>query len=237
MYLIRLDDASEYMKIENWNRIEEILDKYNIKPIYGIIPNNQDPELLKYKRIDNFWIRMTEWQNKGWIPALHGYNHVFETNKGGINPINYYSEFAGVNYEKQCQKIMDGLEILNNNNINPKIFFAPAHTFDLNTLKALKNETSIRIINDTIANDIYYKDNFYYIPQQSGKCRKLPFRVTTFCYHPNNMNETDFIHLQKFLEENSGKFVEYKETLLKKRNKGIIDYIIEKIYFMRRNNS
>lgn len=41
-YIIRLDDASEIMNVSAWERIEELLDNYNIKPIVGIIPNNKD---------------------------------------------------------------------------------------------------------------------------------------------------------------------------------------------------
>lgn len=43
-------------------------------------------------------------EKKGWIIALHGYEHVFETTSGGINPVNNKSEFAGVNLEKQKKK-------------------------------------------------------------------------------------------------------------------------------------
>ena len=50
MYLIRLDDASEYMDLEKWTRISNLLDKYGIKPIFGIIPNNRDDTLIsKYR--------------------------------------------------------------------------------------------------------------------------------------------------------------------------------------------
>ena len=73
--------------------------------------------------------------------------------------------------------------------IDPKVFFAPAHTFDNNTLIALKECSNIRIISDTIANDIYTKYGFTFVPQQAGRVRKQPFRTVTFCYHPNTMND------------------------------------------------
>lgn len=44
-YILRLDDASEYMDVDKWQRMETLLDKYNIKPLVGIIPDNQDPSL------------------------------------------------------------------------------------------------------------------------------------------------------------------------------------------------
>jgi predicted deacetylase len=228
---MRLDDASEYMDEEKWLRMEQLLDKFSIKPIYGIIPHNEDPELLRYGNVDNFWEKMRGWKTKGWTPAIHGYSHVFETKDGGLNPVNNRSEFAGVPLERQQQKIRDGLSILKEHGINPEIFFAPAHTFDKNTLKALETESNIRVISDTIAQDVYYKDGFYFIPQQSGKARKLPFKTVTFCYHPNIMSNKNFNDLENFLIKNRNKFHEYTTNILNKRERVLIDKVLNAIYF------
>lgn len=234
MYLIRLDDASEYMDIEKWKRMEVLLDKYDIKPIYGIIPNNKDLELLKYEKVEQFWKIMRDWRDKGWIPALHGFTHVFETDEGGINPVNNRSEFAGVELDIQKQKIREGYKIIKGEGIEPKIFFAPAHTFDRNTLIALKEESPIRIICDTVANDIYEEDGVYFIPQQSGRCRKLPFRLTTFCYHPNIMEDAEFEQLEKFLIKNKENFVKLEKMQLKNRKFDFKDKVLKYAYFIRR---
>lgn len=233
MYLLRLDDASEYMDIDKWSKMEDLLDKYNVKPIFGIIPANEDPKLLKYKKIDYFWSLMHSWIKKGWTPALHGYTHVFETEDGGINPVNNRSEFAGLPLEKQCVKIEQGVRILKENDIIPEIFFAPAHTFDKNTLGALKKESNIRIISDTVANDIYFENEFFFIPQQSGHCRKLPFKTVTFCYHPNTMKDSDFEKLEEFLRKNTFSSINTKR--LKNRKKGIFDKVLEYAYFAKRS--
>lgn len=108
MYFIRLDDACEKRDIGKWNRMEELLDKYNIKPIVGIIPCCQDPDMEKYAVDNEFWSRAKIWQKKGWHIAMHGFNHVFCSNSGGLNPVNYYSEFAGISIEEQRKKIRGG---------------------------------------------------------------------------------------------------------------------------------
>ena len=231
MYIIRLDDASELMDEKKWNRVEEILDKYNVKPIVGIIPKNEDPMFNKYKKNKDFWSRARKWQQKGWIIALHGYEHRYVTKNAGINPVHKRSEFAGLNINIQREKIKKGYLILGNHKIKPEVFFAPSHTFDKNTVKALKMETNIRIISDTIANDVYFYDDFYYIPQQSGRVRKLPFKTTTFCYHPNFMSDSEFIKLDAFIEKNKNKFQKYK---LKKRRKNLYDILLGKLYFILR---
>ena len=41
-YLISLDDACPQLHHEKWNKIEEIFDIFDIKPIVAIIPDNKD---------------------------------------------------------------------------------------------------------------------------------------------------------------------------------------------------
>ncbi len=233
MFLLRLDDMAPNRDVEKWERMRALLNKYRIKPIFGIIPDNQDPQLLKYPADENFWGTVQEWIEMGWTPALHGYRHVFDSTSGGVNPVNAYSEFAGVPYETQALRIEEGYEILKERGIKTEIFFAPAHTYDENTVKALKEYTDIRVISDTVANKVYYKDGMYYIPQQSGAVRKLPFKLVTFCYHPNIMKEEDFVRLENFLEENHARFGHYGKELLTKRRRSLYDCVLQWIYLFR----
>lgn len=234
-YLMRLDDASTYGDKQKWKRIENLLDKYHVKPLVGIIPDNQDPAMLQvYQKDEQFWDKVAKWQSKGWNLALHGCYHRYVTDEGGINPINRRSEFAGVSYDEQCEKIRHGMQILLEHNIFPDIFFAPSHTFDQNTLLALKKESNIRIICDTIANDVYYQDGFYFIPQQSGHVRNLPFAITTFCYHPNMMNEHAFYQLEKFINKNFLKFTNVTHIVMRKRELSLFDQFLRKMYFLRK---
>lgn len=233
MYFIRLDDACEKRDIAKWNQIEAILDKYNIKPIVGIIPKCMDTDMDKYPVDDEFWQRAAMWQEKGWHIALHGFEHLFSSNEGGLNPVNNYSEFAGVPLQVQRKKVAGGVRTLQEHGIIPTIFFAPAHTYDANTLLALKEESKIRIVSDTIAYDSYRFGEFTFIPQQSGKVRKLPFRTVTFCYHPNLMNEQDYVVLENFIRENHSKFANGKITE-SKRKLNLIDRVLKYLYFARR---
>ncbi|HHU18172.1 MAG TPA: DUF2334 domain-containing protein [Clostridiales bacterium] len=230
--LIRLDDASEHMDVDKWYRVELLLDKYNIRPIIGVIPNNLDQSIVeKYEHNPGFWDLVKKWESKGWTIALHGYTHVYETDNGGINPIYNRSEFAGLPLSKQREKIRRGVNKLEMHGIFPKLFFAPSHTYDNNTLEALRLESQIRVISDTVANDIYFKDGFHFIPQQSGKVRNLPFRVITFCYHPNTMNDSDFEYLKVFLQKNLNKFRSFEELSFTNRKFGVVDWLLKFIYF------
>ena len=231
MYLMRLDDASEHWNKDNWHRMHDVLARYSISPIFAIIPDNTDPELLKYSLDEEYDRTVSEWIAEGWTPFLHGFNHFFHTKEKGINPVNDYSEFAGLSLEEQREKIGAGYRMLSKKGIPVKGFIAPAHTFDDNTIEALRLETDIRVISDTVANDVYYHNGFYYIPQQSGRVRKLPFRLTTFCLHPNTMDDAGFAELEAFLKKYSGKFVGFDDIKLKKRKKSLLDKALSYLYF------
>lgn len=232
-YIMRLDDACNKMDIEKWNRIEALLDKYNVKPLVGIIPHCEDSMMDIYQEDKNFWKKVEMWQKKEWTIALHGYNHVYSTRCGGINPVNPRSEFAGNPYEVQAEKIRNGVSVFRAHGIDPLVFFAPSHTFDTNTLRALKEESNIRIISDTWAWNVYTKDGFTFVPQQSGLVRLLPFALSTFCYHPNIMSNDAFEHLEDFLKNHHTKFASFPECHTS-RKLSWIDRMLQNMYFMTR---
>ena len=234
MYLIRLDDASDHMNTANWDRIERILDENGIRPLVGVIPMNRDPMLLEFAKDPGFWEKARAWQAKGWRIALHGYEHVYSSNCAGINPVHDRSEFAGHSLEIQRDKIREGVRILTDNGLNPSAFFAPSHTFDENTLEALRLDSDIRIISDTVANDIYCRSGFTFIPQQAGRVRELPFKVTTICLHPNFTTDPEFDEIEAFLSAHPGEFLDANAILPTMRKRNLLDRVYETAYFLKR---
>ena len=231
-YIMRLDDACEKRDIKKWNRMEELLDRYCVRPLVGVIPHCEDPAMNEYPKDERFWERVECWEKKEWIIAMHGYNHVYVTKCGGINPVNARSEFAGLSIERQKEKISKGIMIMREHGINPKVFFAPSHTFDDNTLVALKEESDIRIISDTIAMAPYNKNGFTFVPQQSGQVRKLPLSMVTFCYHPNMMHDGDFESLEIFLQKSKDSFIIFPVQDVN-RKVNIFDKLLNAIYMRR----
>jgi len=230
-YIIRLDDACSTMNSSNWKRIEILLNKYQIKPIVAVIPNNQDQKLIVDNINKDFWKDVKRWQNKDWEIALHGFEHKYVTKHKSIVPINNYSEFAGVTLKEQYYKIREGIKIFNQNNISCRVWIAPAHSFDENTIKALKQESDIKIISDGIAWSPYYEHEMHWIPQQLWKPREMPFGTWTICYHPNEMKDKDFERLENFLEKNSKKFTSIDKLELNKKSKSLLEKSFEKIYW------
>lgn len=233
-YFMRLDDACEKRNQENWARMEALLDRHAIKPLVGIIPRCEDPEMAAYPDDPAFWEQtVARWSGKGWVLGLHGCRHVYITDQGGLNPVQKRSEFAGVALEEQKRKITEGVAVFRQHGYEPRVFFAPSHTFDRNTLEALRTCSEIRIISDTIADKPYLWEGFTFIPQQSGVVRRLPFNTVTFCYHPNVMQEADFDRLERFLAENRAAFQDFPVTQTSRR-RSLYDLLLREVYFLRK---
>ena len=237
-YLIRLDDACPTMDEAKWQRMFDMLDKYNIRPMIGIIPDNNDPQQKIKSENPNFWKIVSTWGQKGYIIALHGYNHCYSSNGGlkGLNPMWRRSEFAGLPLGEQRDKIRKGIAIMREHGINPKFFFAPSHTFDENTLIALREESDIRIISDTIATKPYRYKDFIFIPQFSGQCREMKFSgLYTFCLHPNTMSDKAFEKTEGFFMLHKKDFLSFDSlNLLNIGNKSVFDRLLSLGYYARR---
>lgn len=230
-YIIRLDDACPTMNLVNWNRLETLLDKYNICPIVAVVPNNKDKELMIDKQDDNFWRKVKSWQDRSWEIALHGYEHKYSTQAPSLVPINNYSEFSGLSLKVQKEKIRKGIEIFKEHNISTRLWVAPAHSFDENTIEALKTQSDIHIISDGIAFTPYWDYEMYWVPQQLWKFRKMFFGTWTACFHPDTMKENDFLRLEAFLATNSTQFITLESLTLTKRKKSIIEKLFEIFYW------
>ncbi|MBI5997589.1 DUF2334 domain-containing protein [Clostridium perfringens] len=212
-FIIRLDDACENMKEDNWIKIEKILDKYNIKPIVGIIPDNRDKEFV-YGIIKNFWEKYPiRWQEKNWIIAQHGLHHNLSK--------TIRTEYKGKTYEEQKENLKVGNKILKDNGINPRCFFAPAHTFDNNTIKACKDLNYFDFISDGYAFYPYLDKGMFFVPSIFDTPHKIfPFGIYTFVYHPNNMKKSDFENLEKFIKKHKKEFnLDYDKILEKYSNR------------------
>ena len=206
--LIRFDDIAPNMSWEMMDKCQELLNYYDLKPVMGVIPDNQDNELLKYPKRENFWETVKKWQLNNWSIAMHGYKHLYdkETNKKDFFNYGGRSEFFGHSYEDQLSKIKKGLEIFEKNNIQIDTFFAPNHTYDSNTFKALKNSGILKII-DGYGLMPYSFNGIQFVPQLFYKLYLLPFGIQSTQIHINYWNDKDFTNFKKFIEKNYKKVI------------------------------
>ena len=235
-FLIRLDDACQTMDREKWERMFSLLRQYGIKPIVGVIPANADQKQMVNDADHSFWEKVRNWQHDGYTIAMHGYDHVYISQDAGMNPFWHKSEFAGVPLEIQREKIMGGGNLLLQHEITPTCFFAPSHTFDKNTLNALRECSDIRIVSDGIALRPYWYEDFCFIPQFSGHCINIPLSgIYTFCFHPNVMNDKAFENLRKFIDKHNKQFTCLADINLSDYGKiRIIDKVLRALFFLHR---
>ena len=217
--LIRLDDIAENMNWDLMKKSEDLFDKFNIKPVLGVIPNNEDKELLAHPRKDNFWNLVRKWKIKGWEIAMHGLNHVYdnETQKNDYFRYGGKSEFYGHPLNVQIDKIKKGLKKFKEEQIEIKSFFAPNHTYDENTFNALK-KTGINEIIDGYGLMPYLENEIKFIPQLFYKVYALPFGVQATQIHLNYWDQNDFERFVRFVEKNQNKFITYGDAISRVNN-------------------
>ena len=224
--LIRLDDIAENM---NWNLMEKselLFEKYGIKPILGVIPNNKDNELLSYSKKNNFWEQVRNWRDKGWEIAMHGYTHVYDKICKNEDYFNYGggSEFCGHTLETQISRIKNGLQKFKNEKIKIRSFFAPNHTYDKNTFIALKNFRINEVI-DGYGLMPYIENDIKFIPQLFYKVFALPFGIQTLQIHLNYWEQKDFDNFEKFIKKHSNKIITYDQAIAKTNNSFFYKFI------------
>ena len=230
--LIRMDDITETMNWVVMDKCEKLFDKFKIKPLLGIIPINKDPELLKFPKNDRFWERVKSWENKGWEITMHGCNHLYTQKSDKKDIFNYGgdSEFYGLDYSTQLNKIKTGLEEFNNRKIKVRSFFAPNHIYDNNTLKALKN-ADIKIIIDGYGLFPYYKNEILFIPQLFYKEIFLPFGIQSTQIHINEWNDETYKNFEVFVEKNYSKILNLNNIIdIANPNslQNLANYLVEK---------
>ena len=217
--LIRIDDVAENMNWDLMKKSELLFDKYQIKPVLGVIPKNKDNELLVYPKKDNFWEQVRIWKSKGWEIAMHGYTHVYDKTCQNKDYFNYGggSEFFGHSLETQELRIKNGLKKFNDEKIKIRTFFAPNHTYDKNTFVALKN-CGINEIIDGYGLIPYIKYDIKFIPQLFYKVLALPFGIQATQIHLNYWRQKDFNNFEIFIEKNLKKIITYDQALEKINN-------------------
>lgn len=211
-YLLRFDDLCPTMSRKRWSRFEQLIDEFGIKPILAIVPKNADPELAVDPPDLYFWSRMRGLQSAGAAIALHGFTHVCASSGRGSIPLHRSSEFAGVSKGLQRDWIDRGLAILREEGLEPRLFVAPRHGFDRNTLRVL-DASGIKIISDGFARTPHLREGFLWIPQQLWAPESKPTGVWTICIHPNTASDALIHQLRTFLSRRHAQFTSLDRVL------------------------
>jgi hypothetical protein len=234
-YLIRLDDACATMDHRRWAEVERVLDRHSVKPIVAVVPDNRDPALAVAERDDRFWDKVRAWVAKGWTLAMHGNTHVMQpTSAKLLVPFYQRSEFAGRSLEDQAEQIRSAWSLFLAQGVAPRVWVAPAHSFDVLTLEALRAETTISVVSDGIACDTYTEFGFRWIPQQLWNLSKRPFGVWTVCLHPNQMSEAELEVFDRALSSGfDSTITSFDAVKLSPARKGVLGRLYHQYFWWR----
>lgn len=233
---VRLDDITPDMDWERFLQFKALLDRYQVKPLIGIVPDNQDANLKKKTGSSSsenaktqgqqnrpmekaqipadFWSYVKELETDGWTLAMHGVHHVYSTDKGGIFPLNNFSEFAGVPLDKQKEMLSKGKQILKEKGINTEIFMAPAHSYDRNTLKALK-KIGFTALTDGFGSHPYFWNGlkFYPISFNLSSTFKKKTGYSTMVVHTDTITSNDLKRYESYFQNQNIQWISFKEYL------------------------
>ncbi len=212
--VIRIDDICPDMDWDKMDRFERLLDKYSVKPLIGVVPHNRDPLLTGGENRADYADWLLRKQAEGWKIALHGCYHIYTSKSGGIFPLNDFSEFAGIDPERQKNMIKKGIRRFRELGIRSDIFMAPAHAYDRNTLRILK-AAGFKYVTDGYGNEPYTYAGLTFLP--IARLRKLELKgkngISTFVVHTWEMKDKDFEEYEELFKNMREHFADYGEML------------------------
>jgi len=200
------------MAKSKFEQFESILIELNISAIIGVVPACWDHNLIVEKEDRNFWDKVRYLAKHGWIVAQHGYKHVYNTNIAGILGINNFSEFAGLSYDKQFDKLKSGKEILLREEVWQPVFMPPAHSFDKITISALSN-LGFKYISDGYGVYPYQMGPLTFLPSMFSFPFNIGVGVYTICLHVNNMSQLQIDETIAFIKKNQSKFISFDAAI------------------------
>jgi predicted deacetylase len=211
-YLIRLDDFCPTMSQDPRERFLSILARHGVSPIVAVVPDNQDPDLNRQVPDPEFWDRMRSLQAAGATIAMHGYRHLCASRGTSLLSLHKETEFAGVDLSVQQQWIHSGLAILSGHGLRPRLFVAPRHGFDRNTLRALAAE-GMGALSDGFARRPFTHHKILWIPQQLWEPVERPAGLWTICIHTNTASASLEERLETFLTEHAGHLSSFDQVI------------------------
>lgn len=211
-YLLRIDDLCPTIPRRRWQRLVALIEEFRLRPILAVIPDNRDENLLHSLPDPGFWAQMRALEAAGATIALHGHRHLCTSRGRSLLALHRRSEFAGVAEETQRAWIHEGLQILRDEGLRPRLWVAPWHGFDRQTLHALRAE-GITVLSDGFARRPFLRDGLTWIPQQLWSPVEKPKGLWTICLHPNTFHRLQANHLRAFLSRFHRQFTSVDRVL------------------------
>ncbi len=209
-YLIRMDDISPFMDGARFHRCLDLCLTHGVQPLLGVIPDNRDPDLKRCAEDASFWDRIRSLYARRHVDvAMHGFQHRYDSDSGGLLGIGSQSEFAGMPYAVQRQRLQQGQALLEQRGLcGVDTFMAPSHSFDDVTLGALR-DLGFHYVTDGFGLFPYRRRQLVFLPQQLWSPRRMPYGIWTICLHTDRMDDIAFARLADALGSKRQKFLSF----------------------------
>ncbi|MDG2448811.1 MAG: DUF2334 domain-containing protein [Saprospiraceae bacterium] len=222
--IIRIDDVCETMDWDSFFYFKRSLEELQIRAILGVIPDCKDQSLMLNEARGDFYDLVREWRDYGDTIAQHGYDHIYVSSDPGLMGINNSSEFSGLSYQNQFQKLSAGKEIMVKQDIWEPHFMAPAHSFDDITIECLI-ELGFKTITDGYGFFPYRYREMTLVPQLFSQPIPLPFGVQTIAVHTNYESRERIDNVLNFLKLRSDSVISYSNAIQGDLSSGLIKRI------------
>ncbi len=211
---VRMDDITPDMNWENFEFFRKLFRETGITPLLGVVPDSRDPKLTCGGAREDFYDVIRALSDEGYSIAMHGFRHLYTTKKGGMFPLNRSSEFAGLPYEKQREMLLRGRRKLEGYGIRTDIFMAPSHSYDRNTLRALRETGFVKMTDGFGRRPYRYKGlTFYPISFVFSHSLRAKNGATTIVIHANTVTEAQKEWYARIFREYRDHMISYSEYL------------------------
>ena len=212
-YLVRVDDIAPNMNWEAYRRAKALFEQYGVRPIIGVIPDNHDPELLRFPRSDGpFWDEIRSVQASGWEVAMHGFRHLYDSGGRNILGLRAPSEFANHPADLQLDRLRRAMTIFKTEGVPIRSFWAPSNTFDAKTIAALR-ELRVTSISAGYGLFPFRRGGLTWVPQLVSRPIAFPIGLHTSVHHLNGYSAVQFDRLERFLAAHHARVVSYDAAL------------------------
>ncbi len=208
------------MSWKNFLALKNSIEKLGIRSVLGVVPENRDSSLQCEPPKSDFFDLIRKFHHYGDTIAQHGTYHCYNTDESGILGINNRSEFAGLSYIDQLELLRAGKDILKREGLWEPYFMAPAHSFDANTLKALRDLNFIGLT-DGYGFYPYMHCGLKFIPALTASPFNVGFGYCTICLHTNTITEATIDRVLNFVSKHHAKFVDFKALISMNTTVGI----------------
>ena len=152
LVLFRNDDPAPWTDLEPLRAVNDLFIQHDVPVTQSIVPHdtNENENLDSEHEVCHYLTELDTEHGELFENALHGFHHAHETDFHGG------SEFGGLSYEEQRQKITDGYEILHECVDTAKIFVPPFNTYSTETVEILVEEDF-----KLVSGSLHFQDEYF----------------------------------------------------------------------------